>query len=47
MDNKMSDERIEYLNQMTLVIGGSLCGFVFLCLMAMVAVGIYYNKKGI
>ena len=42
----MSPERLEQLQQSTLLIGGSLCGFVFVCLMAMVAVGFYYNKKG-
>lgn len=42
----MSPERIEMLNQTTLVIGGSLCGFVFVCLVAMAIIAGYYGKQG-
>lgn len=30
----------------SLLIGGGLCGFVFIGIMAMVIAGLYYNKKG-
>ncbi len=41
----MSDERIEYLNQMTMVIGGSLCAFVFIGIIGMAIAAAYYAKK--
>lgn len=41
----MSPERLEQLNQTTMVIGGSLCGFVFICIIAMAIAATYYGKK--
>lgn len=42
----MSPERLEQLQQTTLLIGGSLCGFVFIGIVAMCVAALYYNKKG-
>ena len=41
----MSPERIEQLNQTSLLIGGGLCLFVFIGIMAMAIAASYYGKK--
>jgi hypothetical protein len=42
----MSPEKIEQLNQMTMLIGGGFCAFIFIGIMAMAIVAGYYGKKG-